>query len=306
MNEDITLKSFCNTRKGNEGTVCKIGMEVIEPNTPLKSLIEPDFETWETAIDMRSDLNDRSKNNYKSILSYLKDRIHRIISDNIQLAIDRKVSSWEDLRPCIYRQKNSRNIIVCRNKSPPIDKSWLTPDSCKLCAKVNEQLAMYEKTLGVKPKLRGLKALNLMNEMLQISIGERETIEKDRDFYKTELGHRDSQIQTLQNNLNREQAEKQSLFAKIDEFKARQKMLDKEINERADERVKEIVYVQTEEEKERLAKETERVRALTKALNRMLQIFCPELGDRVSMAEKCSTCEKMPECSPYWERMIPQ
>lgn len=130
-NKDTSLKNFCNTLKSRQKTVFKLFMERV--NKPLLSMItDEDFQSVELAIDMRTDLSFASKNSYKSILNNLKEKIHKYTSQNVDSTTNITIS-WKDLEQCDFRQKNSKGIIVCRNRKAPIRTTELTPETCQLC-----------------------------------------------------------------------------------------------------------------------------------------------------------------------------
>jgi len=290
--EDISLKDFCNTLKSREKTVFKLFMEVVK--TPLLSMTtDEDFQNAETAIDMRGDLSSTSKNSYKSILNNLKERINKYTSQNVDLETD-KIVSWENLKKCDFRQKNSKDIIVCRNKNVLINTSFLTPKACELCERVTEEMAQLEHITGVKPRLRTYKALRIIKEKLALKNNEIQTVTKDRDFFKHELEQNRKQanlkIQKLQDTLLTERSEKEqaideqhNIETMKEQLEERKKSLDKEANEKAEQIVQ-------QKKKAFIA----------------LTLPCPISGKRESIADTCYNCPKNMECSEYAKILVPQ
>lgn len=266
-------------------------MEVVKKPL-LRTLTEQDFQNTETAIDMRKDLSFSSKNSYKSILSNLKERIHKYTLQNVELKTDETVS-WKNLKRCIFREEISKNVMICRNKSPLIKTTHLTPQACKLCDQVTEEMIQLEQITGVKPRFRTYKALKIMKEKYALKNDEIQTISKDRDFYKHELEENRLQmhgrIQSLQNELStlgsEEEnflAEKHKVQAMKERLETREKSLDKETEKRVEQGIQ-------QKKKEFTA----------------LTLVCPETGQRVPIADKCYYCPKNMECSEYAKLLCP-
>lgn len=276
--EDISLKDFSKTLKSREKTVFKLFMEVTEEPL-LRMLTDLDFENAETAIAMRKDLSSASKNSYKSILNNLKERIHKHTLQNVDLKTD-QIVSWENLERCVFRQKNSKDITVCRNKNVLIKTTDLTPETCQLCDKVTEEMTQLEQITGVKPRLREYKALKIIKQKLTLKNDEIQVISKDRDFYKHEVdrnrSQRHTQNKTLENKLATECEEKQELLSQIHKLQTREKLLDTEVEEK--------VGQQTGRIKERLRGRKER---------------CPQNNKMVSVHDDCLECPKFFECPVY-------
>lgn len=290
--EDISLKAFCKTRKGNEKTVFKLFMEVVKKPL-LRMLTDEDFQNTETAIDMRTDLSFPSKKSYKSILNNLKERIDKHNLQNVELKTD-KIVSWENLKPCPFRQKNSKEVTVCRNKNVPINTSFLTPQACELCIQVTEEMTQLEQITGVKPRLREYKALKIIKEKLTLKNNEIQAVTKDRDFFKHELVQSRKQtsnkIEKLQNTLSTERSEKEKLTDKqhnIETMKERLETREKSLDKEVDEKVEQAI----EQKKKGFI-------ALT--------LPCPISGKRESIADTCYNCPKNMECSEYAKILVPQ
>lgn len=289
--EDISLKNFCKTLKSREKTIFKLFMEVVK--TPLLRMItDEDFQNTETAIDMRKDLSSASKNSYKSILNNLKERIHKHTSQNVDLATD-KIVSWENLKRCPFRQKNSKDITVCRNKNVPINASFLTPQACELCIQVTEEMAQLEQVTGVKPRLREYKALRIIKEKLALKNDEIEAITKDRDFHKHELlqsrKQTSNKIEKLQNTLSTVRSEKEVLIAEKHNVETKKVELERKedsLEEEIENRVKQGIQ---QKKKGFIG----------------LTLPCPISGKRESIADTCYNCSKNMECSEYAKILVP-